>query len=63
VGFDSNRPGGVQTAETIAGIKGCLVAIPLVGVTIALLLVLTFPLTQQKVAEIRAALEAKRGKI
>lgn len=63
VGFDAKLPGGVQTAETIFGIKAFLAGIPILGVTVALLLVLRFPLTKEKVAEIRAALEARRGRI
>jgi GPH family glycoside/pentoside/hexuronide:cation symporter len=63
VGFDSNLPGGVQTASTILGIKACLVVIPLVGVTIALLLVMRFPITREIAADIRNKLEARRGKV
>jgi len=63
VGFDSKLPGGTQAPETLIGIKALMIGIPLVGVTAALLLVLRFPLTRERVAEIRRLLEAKRGKI
>lgn len=63
IGFDAKLPDGIQGAETIFGIKAYLAGIPLVGTTVALLLVLQFPLTQQKVAEIRAALEKRRGQV
>ncbi len=61
IGFDAKLP--AQSAETLLGIKVYLAGIPIVGVTAALLLVLQFPLTQAKVAEIRSQLEAKRGKV
>lgn len=63
VGFDAKRPDGIQTMHALYGIKGFLAGIPLLGVTIALLLVLKFPLTQDKMNEIRAALEKRRGKV
>ncbi len=63
VDFDAKREGGVQTMETIIGIKTILVGLPLLGVTAALLLVMRFPLTPDKVREIRAKLEARRGKV
>lgn len=63
VSFDSTLPGGVQSAATQQGIKLMLIGIPILGVAVALMLVLKFPLTPEKVAEIRAQLEKKRGKI
>ncbi|PTY07644.1 hypothetical protein DB347_05270 [Opitutaceae bacterium EW11] len=63
VHFDAKREGGMQTAQTIIGIKTILIGLPLFGVTVALLLVLRFPLTPQVVADIRRRLEAKRGKV
>jgi len=63
VDFDAKLPGGMQTQATQNGIKLCLVGIPIIGVTLALLLVLRFPLTQAKMAEVRKALETKRGKV
>ncbi len=61
--FDSKLPDGIQSAGTIIGIKAYLVGIPLVGVTAALLLVFTFPLTRERVAEIRTELETRRGRV
>jgi GPH family glycoside/pentoside/hexuronide:cation symporter len=63
IDFDSKLPDGVQTAKTMLGIKAYLVGIPLVGVTAALLLVMKFPLSRELAAEIRAKLEARRGKV
>ena len=63
VDFNADLPGGIQSVATQDGIKALLVGIPLVGVALALWLVLKFPLTAEKVAEVRAQLEKKRGKI
>ena len=63
INFDAQLPGGVQSASTIIGIKAYLVGIPLVGVTVALLLVLQFPITREIAADLRAKLEARRGKV
>lgn len=63
IDFDAKREGGVQTAHTLFGIKFFLAGIPFVGVTLALLLVLRFPLTQEVVRDIRRKLEAKRGAV
>lgn len=63
VAFDAKREGGVQTMQTIIGIKTILVGLPLLGVTAALLLVWRFPLSPAVVAEIRRKLEARRGKV
>ena len=62
VGFDA-KLGGAQRPETIVGIKIALAAIPLVGVALALMLVWRFPLTPERVREIRTQLEARRGKV
>jgi len=61
VGFDSTTD--LQTAHTIFMIRFLLAAIPIVGLVLALIALARFPLTQQKMAEIRAALEARRGKV
>ena len=63
VNFDAKREGGVQTMETIVGIKSILVGLPLLGVTVALLLVIKFPLTPERVRHIREQLELRRGKV
>ncbi|MFA5263530.1 MAG: MFS transporter [Opitutaceae bacterium] len=61
-GFDS-KLGGAQSAHAIFMIRFFLAAIPIMGITAALFLVMKFPLTREKVAEIRKALELKRGKV
>jgi GPH family glycoside/pentoside/hexuronide:cation symporter len=61
-GFDA-KLGGAQHPETLTLIRLFLAGIPIFGVSIALWLVLKFPLTREKVAELRQALELKRGKV
>jgi GPH family glycoside/pentoside/hexuronide:cation symporter len=53
----------VQSEQTIHMIRVLLAAVPLAGIVGAFILLLRFPLTQQKVAELRAQLEARRGKV
>jgi Na+/melibiose symporter-like transporter len=40
-----------------------LAGIPITGVCLAAVFLWQYPLTQQKMAEVRAALEARRGKV
>ena len=61
VGFDSNV--AHQSAHTIFMIRFLLAAIPIVGLVLALFALARFPLTQEKMHEIRLALEARRGKV
>ena len=61
-GFDASL-GANQTPEAIWNIRFYLAAIPVIGLTIALIMLARFTLTQQKSMEIRAALEARRGKV
>jgi GPH family glycoside/pentoside/hexuronide:cation symporter len=61
VGFDSSTDH--QTAHTIFMIRFLLAAIPIVGLVLAMIALLRFPLTQEKMHEIRTALEARRGKV
>jgi GPH family glycoside/pentoside/hexuronide:cation symporter len=61
VGFDSNLT--TQTHHTIWTIRFLLMAIPIVGLTLSVIALLRFPLTQAKMAEIRALLEARRGRV
>jgi GPH family glycoside/pentoside/hexuronide:cation symporter len=61
MGFDSKLP--VQTDHAIFMIRILLTGIPVLGLFIALLIVLRFPLTEQRMHEIRAKLEARRGKV
>jgi GPH family glycoside/pentoside/hexuronide:cation symporter len=44
-------------------IRFLLAAIPIVGLVLAMIALLRFPLTQEKMHEIRTALEARRGKV
>lgn len=61
VGFDSNV--AHQTDHTIFMIRFLLAAIPIVGLALALWALSRFPLSQEKMAEIRAQLEARRGTV
>ena len=61
VGFDSNL--AVQSENTIFTIRLLLAAIPIVGLIIAMIALARFPLSQERMAEIRAQLEARRGKV
>jgi len=61
IGFDSNVD--QQTPHTIFMIRFLLAAIPIVGLTFSMFALTYFPLTQEKMAEIRAKLEARRGKV
>jgi GPH family glycoside/pentoside/hexuronide:cation symporter len=62
IGFDS-RLGGHQTAHTLFMIRLLFAVIPICGLLLALIALFRFPLTQDKMAEIRAQLEARRGKV
>jgi len=55
--------GGNQTDHAIFMIRFLLAAIPVAGLVLALVFLSRFPLTQQKMAEIRQQLEARRGKV
>ena len=61
IGFDSNF--AIQTPHTIFMIRFLLITIPIVGLVLALIALLHFPLTPEKMAEIRKQLEARRGRI
>jgi len=60
IGFDS-KLGTHQTEHTLFMIRFLFAAIPVVGLTFALIALCRFPLTQERMAEIRAQLEARRG--
>ena len=60
-GFDSKLP--AQSEHAIFMIRILLSGIPVLGLFIALLLVLRFPLTEQRMHDIRARLEARRGSV
>jgi GPH family glycoside/pentoside/hexuronide:cation symporter len=61
VGFDSNL--AVQTDNTIFTIRLLLAAIPIVGLVLSMIALARFPLSQERMADIRTQLEARRGKV
>lgn len=61
-GFDQAL-GGNQTESAIFNIRLYLAAIPIIGLTIALICLSRYALSDQRVAEIRRQLEARRGKV
>ncbi len=61
-GFDANLD-GAQPEEVYTTMRIGFLAIPIVALTIAILLLRTFPITAEKAAEIRLQLEEKRGKV
>lgn len=61
IGFDNAA--AHQTAHTIWLIRFLLAAIPIVGLTIALVALARFPLSQETMADIRRDLEARRGTV
>lgn len=61
-GFDAAL-GGNQTDHAIFMIRILLASIPVIGLVVALMFLIRFPLTQQKMAEIRQKLEARRGTV
>jgi GPH family glycoside/pentoside/hexuronide:cation symporter len=61
-GFDAAL-GGAQAGHTIMMIRVLFMAVPIAGVALALLMIYFFPLTQEKMAEIRLQLEARRGHV
>jgi GPH family glycoside/pentoside/hexuronide:cation symporter len=62
LGFDPKRAGG-QTEHTLFMIRFLLAAIPIVGLGLALVALAQFPLTQERMAEIRRELEKRRGTV
>lgn len=61
-GFDANLD-GAQPEEVYTTMRIGFLVIPIVALTIAILLLRTFPITAEKAAEIRLQLEEKRGKV
>jgi len=61
-GFDQAL-GANQTPHAIFAIRFFLAAIPIAGLIVSLILLSRFPLTQEKMAEIRRQLEARRGQV
>ncbi|RYE95234.1 MAG: MFS transporter, partial [Oxalobacteraceae bacterium] len=60
-GFDAKLP--VQSEDAIFLIRVLLSGIPIIGLCIALFLVSRYFLTEQRMHEIRAQLEARRGTV
>jgi GPH family glycoside/pentoside/hexuronide:cation symporter len=61
VGLDQNVL--VQSEHTIFMIRFLLAAIPIAGLIVGMFALARFPLTQEKMAQIRTQLEARRGKV
>jgi GPH family glycoside/pentoside/hexuronide:cation symporter len=61
-GFDSALK-GAQSDVTIFWIRFTLSAIPVIFLAFALWAIIKFPLTREKMAEIRVQLEKMRGKV
>ncbi len=62
IGFDAKLE-GAQTPHTILMIRVLLAVIPIIGLGCALVALARFPLSQEKMADIRRQLEARRGKV
>ena len=60
-GFDAAK--AQQAPETITKIRLGLAIIPSLGLAIALVAVFLYPLTRERMQEIRRELEARRGKV
>ena len=60
-GFDAQK--AQQSVETITNIRLLFAAIPAAGLAIALFTVFLYPLTRERMSEIRVELEARRGKV
>ena len=61
-GFDAKLE-GLQNPETLTMIRLLLSGVPAVGLVIAMLVVLRFPLTEADMGSIRRELEARRGTV
>ncbi len=61
-GFDATL-GGNQTAHALFTMRFLFATIPVIGSTLAIVLLAKFPLTPVRMAEIRSQLEARRGQI
>lgn len=60
-GFDAKQ--AIQSEHAIFMIRILLSGIPVIGLTLALISILRFPLTEARMREIRTALEARRGQV
>ena len=61
-GFDASL-GGDQPERAIFWIRFLLAAVPIAGIVISLVLISRFPLTAERMKEIRSQLEARRGSV
>lgn len=61
-GFDA-KLGGNQTADTIFTMRLMFTGIPVVALLVALVLIQLYPLTRERMHQIRADLEARRGTV
>lgn len=61
-GFDA-KLGGDQAPETITWIRAMFAGIPVAALIVAFILVQLYPLTRERMQEIRAQLEARRGTV
>jgi len=61
-GFDASLE-GAQPESVYRNMRIGYVAVPVVSLMLAIILLKFFPITREKVAEIRAELEARRGKV
>lgn len=61
-GFDAARE-GAQSADSILAMRVLFCAIPVAGLLVAMAALSRFGLSQRRVGEIRAALEARRGRV
>ncbi|HLP25630.1 MAG TPA: MFS transporter, partial [Acidobacteriota bacterium] len=61
-GFDAAL-GGNQNPDAIFTIRFLLAAVPIAGLVLAFILLARLGLTQEKMAEVRTTLEARRGKV
>jgi GPH family glycoside/pentoside/hexuronide:cation symporter len=61
VGFDSNF--AQQSEHTIFMLRFLFAVIPIIGLAFSMFALARFPLSQEKMAEIRTQLEARRGKV
>jgi GPH family glycoside/pentoside/hexuronide:cation symporter len=60
-GFDAKQ--SVQSEHAIFMIRILLSGLPIIGLVIALVAILRFPLTEERMREIRTALETRRGQV
>jgi GPH family glycoside/pentoside/hexuronide:cation symporter len=61
-GFDA-KLGGAQTPHALFMMRFLFPAVPIVGLLLAMYFVLRIPLTHQRMTEIRATLESRRGRV